>query len=74
MMCLIFLPFSNFVLFFRFPILMIFNFHIIKKVKFQKLFATHHKSARLTYSVALSISTRRLLLHGIQNSPTMDPT
>jgi hypothetical protein len=43
-MCLIFYPFL--IMFFHFPILMIFNFYIIKKITFQELFATHHKSAR----------------------------
>jgi hypothetical protein len=32
--------------FFTVPFLMIFNFYVIKKITFQKLFATHHKSAR----------------------------
>jgi hypothetical protein len=34
-MCLILLPFPNFVLFFHFPISYIFNFYIIKKPYFK---------------------------------------
>jgi hypothetical protein len=45
-MCLICYPFLILFCFFTFPFLMIFNFYINKNITFQKLFATHHKSAR----------------------------
>jgi hypothetical protein len=45
-MCLIFYPFLILFCFFTFPFLMILNFCILKRSTFQKLFATHQKSAR----------------------------
>jgi hypothetical protein len=45
-MCLIFGPFLILFCIFTFPFPMIFNFYIIKKITFQKLFATHQFGKR----------------------------